>query len=350
MKAAISLNMKCEDHIEYLLLPVLFALFMTLFLMATNTDNITKMNKKSPETSGTSQNCCKFWKDKQVMTMVNISIFKNILYYQQAVNQVLSSSSLSRLSIVFSSIFNLSITSSSHNANPWCFIHGLTAKQKVLIDLFVPFMILVFISIIYVLSKCILKKEIEYKGKRINFNKTAIATFLMIISKILSVLFKLLNCQSIGDEQVHMYFAYEQCYGISWIIALLSLLFIIFMVSLVYIKVYKMNDMDRNNPSGFAYTLVNKYKSQYFYWEYILFWRRVIISLFTVSIDDIAIKCLFVCLMVFFDYIQSSRNPFIIKQCNNLEHILLLFFIAIAAFEIAEAVKYFIINVMVSIS
>ena len=161
----------------------------------------------------------------------------------------------------------------------------------------------------------------------------------MIIMKILDTSFTLLNCVSVGDQQIHFYFAYEHCYGTTWFMTLFALIFIIFVVSMIFFKRSKMSVLDRQNSSGFAHVLVNKYKPQYYYWEYLLFIRRVIIALFCVSINDIASKCSFLFVLALFTHIQSSCNPFIIDQCDTLEHILLLLFIFITTLEIASAIS-----------
>ena len=62
---------------------------------------------------------------------------------------------------------------------------------------------------------------------------------------ILSVLFKLLHCQKIGDKTYHFYFAFEECDGFTWIISMILLIVIIFIFSMIFIKIKK-NDSDPN--------------------------------------------------------------------------------------------------------
>lgn len=57
------------------------------------------------------------------------------------------------------------------------------------------------------------------KQRKINFQRTIVAVILLLVGNILSVLFKLLHCQSVGDKKYYLYFAYEQCFGRTWIIS-----------------------------------------------------------------------------------------------------------------------------------
>merc|ERR1711933_367643 len=161
------------------------------------------------------------------MLMIKIMIFKNVLYYQQGVTQILSANAFKILLYPLASIFNLSImaNTATNVEDLWCFINGLNAKEKILIDLFVPINILSIICFVYLLSKYVFRKPLIFKNKKVNFSKTMIASYLLMIGKILNVLFQLLNCQKVGEETVHFYFGYEKCYGITWISSFISLIF-----------------------------------------------------------------------------------------------------------------------------
>ena len=118
-------------------------------------------------------------------------------------------------------------------------------------------------------------------NKKINFAKTTIATFLIIIGKIMDILFPLLNCQTIGDDEVHYYFGYETCYGTTWILSLIVLMLIIASFSVVFIRIRFILIEDRQDSTKAIHALVKKYKPQYYYWEYVTFIRRIIIALFS---------------------------------------------------------------------
>ena len=161
----------------------------------------------------------------------------------------------------------------------------MTSKQRIFVDLLVVCMIFCIILIFSMISWCS-KKEFRIKSRKINFKKTFISAVLMIIGKILDVLFRIMNCQSVGNQVVQFYFGYEHCYGS-------SLIFTFAIFSIGFAKIRFMTISQRQNESGAVYVLTNKYKPQYYYWEYILFIRRLIIALFAVSVNGITVTFIF---------------------------------------------------------
>lgn len=57
-------------------------------------------------------------------------------------------------------MFDLSvIANTANNDNLWCLYQGTTAEEKIIFDLFAPFLILLFLFIMYLNSKCCKKDE-----------------------------------------------------------------------------------------------------------------------------------------------------------------------------------------------
>eukprot|EP01084_Bolivina_argentea_P063187 115416_1 len=209
-------------------------------------------------------------------------------------------------------------------------------------------MIFCFILLFYISTEILLKIHLKRGNKQVNFAKTFIATFLIVIGKILDTIFKLLACQWIGDDVVQFYFADTKCYTATWITSFIILIFIIIIFSLVFIRLRKMKIEERQNPKFAAINLINRYKPQYYGWEYLLFVRRVLIALFSVSVHDISWKFIFIGLMIYFAYIQHKFNPFVVKEANDLEIILLLCFVFITTVEISSVINKTLINIIVS--
>merc|ERR1719229_43251 len=109
-------------------------------------------------------------------------------------------------------------------------------------------------------------------------------------------------CQKVGDIDVHYYFGYETCYQSSWWLAWLSLSIIIISFTLITIKLRMMGDKGRQNRDHPLNRFVGRYKPQHYYWEYILFIRRILIALFAVSVQDITGQLLFLGVLIFFTY------------------------------------------------
>eukprot|EP01084_Bolivina_argentea_P072885 132304_1 len=101
------------------------------------------------------------------MLMMQTIWNRNILYYQQALSQVFSSSPFVILFGVFSQIFNLSLTNNYGNHdNGWCFMNGLDSKQKILTDLLIPFLVILWFTLFYIISKCTCNGVIIFCKKR----------------------------------------------------------------------------------------------------------------------------------------------------------------------------------------
>ena len=131
-------------YFEYFLYPFILSIIISFFLMISNLDPINNnlQNKNMAAKSQQKNKFKKMIKSDYFQSFIIIGIFKNIIYYEQSINQILSTSSLAVLFKSFTSIFNLSIISYDNNTNPWCFINGLTAKYKILIDLLIPIILL----------------------------------------------------------------------------------------------------------------------------------------------------------------------------------------------------------------
>ena len=70
---------------------------------------------------------------------------------------------------------------------------------------------------------------------------------LLLLGNVLSVLFRLLHCTEIGGSTYHFYFAYEDCYGSTWIISGVLLIIIFILFSFVFIKLWRMHPSERAN-------------------------------------------------------------------------------------------------------
>ena len=266
----------------------------------------------------------------------------NIMYYQQSLSQLLSQGSYRLLFSVLLRTFNLSITniSGSNENDGICFIHGLTSKHKILTDLVAPTFVSIIIFVLFLIAKCKKNKVIIIFGKRqISFSKTFITMYLLLISSILAVLFRLLHCQTIGASTYHFYFAYEQCYGATWMMALLSLILIVASFSFIFIKLRKMTIVDRQNPGNGLSSLMTKFKPQYYYWEFVLFMRRIIIAFFAASAFDNNYKLVFIIILSVFLYLQHEYQPFITYQGNKMEFILLRCLIFVVVLDMTSFIN-----------
>ena len=99
-----------------------------------------------------------------------------------------------------------------------------------------------------------------------------------------------------------------------------------------------MTPSQRQAKSQLFGSFVSKYKPKYFYWEFIIFIRRICIAMFSVSVTNDNIKVLFFIIMTIFLCIQHQCEPFIIPAGNTMEWILLLCIMFIIALDLAFSV------------
>ena len=306
-------------------------------------------NKETKGKSGYSFK--KFLMSGRVQWMLRTMILKNVLYYEQAVAQILTTSSYKVLFRGFATKFDLSITTVVSGGDDdkllWCFVDGLNAKWKILLDLLIPIMVFGLIFIAFIISK-LSRRSLVCCKKRVNFIRAFITMYLVIIGSVLDVLFKLMSCQKVGDIDVHYYFGYETCYQSSWWLACISLSIIIISFTLILIKLVMMGGTGRQNRDHPLNRFVGRYKPQYYYWEYVIFIRRILIALFAVSVQDISGKFAFLAILTLFVYLQHIYNPFVIHQCNKLEYTLLACLVLIATTNTSDLYDNTFINIVVS--
>ena len=191
-------------------------------------------------------------------------------------------------------------------------------KWKLVSYLSAPAMMVTICVIIFIFSKCIFCKPIRIRDKKVNFQAAGLAVFLFTIGKILDTLFKTLACRPIGGVYHHWYFAYETCFGSTWIISLLCLLGIIIVFGGVFLYGRRMTMEQRADPNKFLYQLSSRFKPKYWYWEYVIFVRRIVIAFFAVSSAAVSAKLIFLFAMATFIILQWRFDPFASRETNQV--------------------------------
>lgn len=199
----------------------------------------------------------------------------------------------------------------------WCFIDNLSIKYKILADLLAPSFIFFMFLIYFIFSKFVCRKRLRIRHKKLNIEAASLAVFLFIVGKIVDTLFKMLACTYVGDKVYHWYFAYDECYGREWIISFTLLSLIVFGFAVPYVLAWKFTDEERYDKTHFIYQVSNRFKPQYWYWEYIIFLRRIVIAFFAVVTSTVQSKLLFMFVMVCFIVIQWGTDPFAAHQVES---------------------------------
>eukprot|EP01084_Bolivina_argentea_P037812 69927_1 len=157
-------------YLEYLLYPLLIATFWTLLLSITTSDRIQVsavynvkhdheiVSLQSSKRSFSEQIQDKFERilsEHYLILMIKTLWTRNLLYYEQGLSQILSQGSYTVLFGISTQIFNLSMTTNAGGDKGWCFVNGLRAKGKILLNLLTPLIVMILITIIYLVSKCL---------------------------------------------------------------------------------------------------------------------------------------------------------------------------------------------------
>ena len=216
--------------------------------------------------------------------------------------------------LAFAGIFDFSmqraVAGVAEEDDRWCFIENLSSKYKILVDLMAPAIIFTMFLILYI-STLICRRRLRIRHKKLNLSAASLAVFLFIVGKILQTLFKMLACKSVGNDlYVHWYFAYDECYGTEWAISMTTLLLIIIGFAVPFGFAWKMTTDERYDKASFIYQVSARFKPQFWYWEYILFARRITISFFAVCTSSVQSKLLFLFIMVCFIVVQWKLEPF----------------------------------------
>ena len=248
-------------------------------------------------------------------------------YYEQGVAQILSTVSTASWTTALSGALDISTQQTASGVtsddDEWCFINGLNAKYKIILDLIVPVMVCILMAMIFVISRCVFRTEIVIMGKAVNFEAAGLAVFLFIIGKVLDTLLKMMSCQSVGTQSVHFYFGFEDCYQATFFVSIFMLMFIALSFGAVFLFARKLTEQQRADPNRFINKLSKRFKPRYWYWEYVLFVRRLVIAHFAVGSSEMIEQLVFIVVMMMFIGIQWKLTPFLSTETNQAEYVLL---------------------------
>eukprot|EP00485_Elphidium_margaritaceum_P015027 CAMPEP_0202729254 /NCGR_PEP_ID=MMETSP1385-20130828/186035_1 /ASSEMBLY_ACC=CAM_ASM_000861 /TAXON_ID=933848 /ORGANISM="Elphidium margaritaceum" /LENGTH=1552 /DNA_ID=CAMNT_0049395511 /DNA_START=49 /DNA_END=4707 /DNA_ORIENTATION=- len=356
-----ALCVKCEGHhFEFILWPLLWSVILTLMIFYCSMESGKRNPKKSVDDKkevvrARPKNICQaLLTHRYFQYMIRTMVLKNIFYYQQAVTQILSTSTYNVLFRDLAGYFELTMTSALFDADEdalWCFVDGLGAKGKIVFDLLIPVFVFAMVSGVFVVSRYVVKNESAgccAATKRIKFGKAYITTFLIVIGSVLDVLFKLMSCQQVGDEYVHYYFGYETCYQVTWWLSFISTVVVVAAFTFIFVHIKNMNEVERQSPSNTWNRMVSRYRAEYWYWEYVLFIRRIVIALFAVSIQSITAKFFFGGILLVVTFVQYTYNPFKVEESNQMEAILLCCLVFIQMTKISPVFNSIAVNITVS--
>eukprot|EP01083_Nonionella_stella_P119246 356367_1 len=328
--------MICEEqHWMWFSKPIALAIVYTLYLIFSNPikEKDTKQrDEKEVYVTYTHCSClgacinqCKAWAgNTDFVLLCQTLVLRVLLYYEQALGSVMwpsfSSPYMAEIYTI-ASIFNLETSVLNTDSDAKCLFEGLTSKNKILLA-FLPWLlifVLLLVSYTYVAMRFTPNR---CKCGNANFSKAFVGLFIICVSQVLSILFKLLNCQRVGELLVHFYFGSEECFA-SWtmVVSFVCLSFVaVFFAAMFYIVYRYFTPEDRENPNFALNDFCKYYKPECYYWEWLVLLRRSLISAYAILYTwnwypSILVSVLLVCLGL-----HHQHQPFRSEAANVAEY------------------------------
>eukprot|EP01083_Nonionella_stella_P274686 932563_1 len=268
----------------------------------------------------------KYENKESFVLVMKTMVLKPLLLYFQAVSYIITHSegvSVSTSIASFVEIFNFSVDTVSSESSGYCLLKNMNALNKILASLSISVGSVLLLIIFYVLSLAV---HIKYTKREPRLLKAFTTVLLMCIGKILQVIFKILSCKNIGNDiNIHFYFAYSECYDISWWLSLVSLSIIVGIFAIFFTSLYKMDPHYRYSPDCHLVSFTKSYCDRYWYFEFFILFRRIILALLIVIsysdqqyADLVVIVFLAICVCI-----NERLQPFIHRYVNTMETICL---------------------------
>eukprot|EP01083_Nonionella_stella_P000003 3_1 len=323
-----------EQHWMWLVRPIVLAVLYTVYLVFSN--SVVAVNKLqnppqevyfSYECCSACRNQCRAWlRNKDFLLLCQTLVLRVLLYYEQALGSVIwpsfSSPYMAEIYTI-ASIFNLETLLLNSDAEPRCLFEGLTSKDKILLAFF-PWL-LIFILLLLSFSYEVCRHYFtpnRFRCGNTNFLKAFVALFIISASQILSILFKLLNCQQVGELLVHFYFGVEQCFT-SWTmtISLICLgIMVLFFGGMFYIVYRYFTPKDRENPNFALNNFCKYYKPECYYWEWLVLLRRTLISAYAILYTWTWYPSILIGINLGFLGLHHKYQPFRTEPANVAEY------------------------------
>eukprot|EP01084_Bolivina_argentea_P085941 155355_1 len=282
---------------------------------------------------------------KDEINAMTIMILKVFMYYFQSLGQVLSSQNISNALLPLVSWFSLSLdyNASSSSNSGLCILPFITSPLLEILYSAIFIALLIF-NMLWMgcLSECWYKTKSNQNQQQSeqtsttlvdrNSSKPVISVvilkiFVITAGTVLGMAFKLLSCITMPrtGDMVHFYDATTKCFDTYWFFGLVLCVGVILFFVVLFIKIYCQQQNDRESPHNVYRKLIKPFKSKYWWFEFALFSRRLLISAFSSlrllsSADiDIILQGL---LMIYFA-LHCVICPFKYKRLNVVEGVCL---------------------------
>ena len=306
--------------------------------------------------------------------MIQIMLFRPLTYYLQAISYISAQHNVTIYFNIFLQIFSLSLdvgdssgsngssNNNSEGVDGICIFQGLTGIGEIAFNYFIP--LLLIIELLVFKFGFANNNVIIYKRKA-NMLIATWQVLLLSLGVVLATVFRFLACRGIvtsidvtdnsieNVKYVLFYAGSETCFT-HW----LWILHIVFLVLLIGAFVYlffqlKNSDIDERNHLNFGMrTLIYSFKSNCWYWEFVLVSRRLFIAGLTTFeyINESYFNFLLLIVLCVYLVLHCYYLPFKTFEINVLEGICLFLSIAIfGCFEVISADSNVDVNVIATL-
>merc|ERR1712228_61812 len=178
------------------------------------------------------------------------------------------------------------------------------------------------------LEQSLLSESVNSNNSKPSISIVALKIFVITAGTLLGMGFQLIACIKLPgtNDLMHFYDATSECYDGYWVLGLGLIVSVIIFFLYLSIRMTRQSPSNRMDPSNIYYgQFVKPYKSQYWYFEFILTSRRFFIALFSSLrvYTEANVDIILLALMAIYFALQCVIRPFKWKRLNIVEGVCL---------------------------
>eukprot|EP01083_Nonionella_stella_P065496 171674_1 len=322
---------ECKDRIHLLwLLPIAFvtALFVIFLLFRSKREDLSIYTAEELD--------MKLLIRKDETQAVSILLMKVMIYYYQTLSQILGAKSVSHFLLPLLTIFNLSFENNSSSALGFCVFPLVSSPLLKLVLSSLTSIVFIGFNLFWIVIAWTTQHWIVIAER----NRMVFVVVLKVITitagTLLSLGFRLLSCVTLPGTNafVHYYDSTSSCHGsFYWFMGLLMVIAVSLLFIIIFLQIRRQTGKERKNPNHIYYQFTKPFTESCWYFEFVLFIRRLIIAALTSfrisNSNDLDI--LLQTTLAMFLSIECFMKPFKFHRLNVMEAIALLSLIAVVS-------------------
>eukprot|EP01083_Nonionella_stella_P010977 31202_1 len=273
------------------------------------------------------------------ISLFNVLLFGIYFYYFQCLSVIFASKGITVSNMVSSitlALFNLQII--TVNRGGMCIIPNLTSFGKLMINFMYPISYLVALLMIALINRFTNLKLSDFVcclcyGKRFYFIRsyfhrnayilnTLLRFVLLYLGISMNTLFQILTAIRLPDGTlIHYYAPNKVIHASTIVIAVLSIGCVWFIFCAFFHRLWKQSERERYSSRNVLKGFVSSFKSEFWYWEFVIGVRRVVIAIYGCFqfLAPVALNLLLCAFILAFIVVTVKVYPFKALWANRLE-------------------------------